>query len=120
MYLVLSFTLVYLTAISPTASINIGCNDYTFDKCEFDGDAVIETLSASEPDDCQFFCDVLYNNTCKSFIHDFQQHMCTLLTEDLELYINTCRKIGGPLSPSIHDCKQLQDPCKVLFYYMSM
>jgi hypothetical protein len=38
-----------------------------------------------------------------------------LLTEELQTYINTCRKIGGPLIPSIHDCKQLQDPCKVFF-----
>ena len=120
MFLRLSFTLVYLTALSATDSISTECNDYTFDKCEFNSDAVIETLSASQPDDCQFYCDVLYNNTCTFFIHDNQQHTCTLLTEELETYINTCRKIGGPLIPSIYDCKRLQDPCKVLFCFKSM
>lgn len=115
---VLTFTLVYLTALTTIASLSFDCNDYTFDKCRLNDDAVIETLKDVSEPDCQFYCHAIYNTTCRFFIYDQQQTVCQLVKEELISYIDTCRKVGGPVIPSIHDCKKLQDNCKVFFPFI--
>ena len=115
MFPVLPLALIFFTAITGTASVSSDCNDFTFDKCTLKDDAVIETVKDVSQSDCQFYCNVIYNTTCKFFIHDKQQATCTLVKEEIQTYVNTCRKMGGPVIPSVHDCKESQDICKVFF-----
>ena len=95
------------------ASLDLDCNGYTVDKCELGNDTIIETLKDSTEYDCQFFCNIVYSGVCKFFIFDKQQVICQLINEELKTYTDTCRKFGGPPNPSIQECEELEDNCKV-------
>ena len=119
MLLFLIFTIILLGEPSNiNASLDSDCNGYTVDKCELGNDTVIETLKDTSQYDCQFFCNVVYAGACKFFIFDKQQVICQLIKEDLKTYTDTCRKFGGPANPSIQECEELEDNCKVLLHLM--
>ena len=89
------------------------CQDITIDKCFFDDDGLIETLKDVDEASCQFYCNVIYAGQCNFFIYDHKQVLCELLQEPFGNYVDSCRKIGGPPSPSVDSCQDSNDPCKV-------
>ena len=115
----LIFTVLFLLLLGAPSSLNnlldFDCNGYTVDKCELGNDTVIETLKDTSESDCQFFCNIVYAGACKFFVFDKQQVICQLISEDLQTYTDTCRKFGGPPNPSIQECDELDDNCKVRF-----
>jgi hypothetical protein len=67
-----------------------------------------------EEEACQQYCDIIYQSRCLFFVYDRKQRTCNLLSEPIDDYANTCKKIAGPKAPSIADCKEVaDDPCKV-------
>ena len=93
------------------------CQDITIDKCFYDDDGLIETLKDVDEASCQFYCNVIYAGQCTFFIYDHKQVICELLQEPFGNYADSCRKIGGPPSPSVDSCKDSNDPCKVCSFF---
>ena len=116
----ISFIFVLFTIlIDPIASHQLSsqsCQDYTIDKCFYDENGIIETLKDVDEQNCQFYCDVIYKGICNFFIHDHKQMVCQLLEEPFGNYVDSCKKFGGPPSPSVDTCKQSTNPCKVNQY----
>ena len=116
MHLTFISLLLFLIVYGADGTLDSGCNDYTVDKCVLDDDAIIETLKDSSTSICQFYCKTFYSGSCKFFIHDKQQRICQFVNEELDKYTESCRKIAGPSNPSIRDCEELEDNCKVGIY----
>ena len=96
------------------------CQDITVDKCFYDDNGIIETLKDVDEASCQFYCNVIYGGQCTFFIYDHKQVICELFQEPFENYVNSCKKIGGPPSPSVDSCKDSNDPCKVYLLSVSI
>ncbi len=89
------------------------------DKCTVELEGLIETVKDIDQEFCQKYCAVIYTGICKFFIYDRKQRICNLLSEPLENYIQTCRKIAGPKTPSFDECTgSLQDPCNVSIFHL--
>ena len=87
------------------------------DQCSIGLEGLIETITDVDVEFCQKYCDVIYPDICKFFIYDRRQRICSLLSEPIDNYIDTCRKVAGPKTPSIEECGgSLEDPCNVTFY----
>ena len=110
----LLYFVVYCTCIQSTSCSSVAtCNDFTVDKCQISSGSLLETVKDISEDNCQYYCDVIYKNECIFFIYDRRQILCELIQESLDDYINSCRKFGGPASPSILECSKSDDKCKV-------
>ena len=103
----LNLSLVQLQTDLPT------CNDFTIDTCHIEDGAIIETVKDVTEADCQFFCHNIYFPNCTFFIFDKKQHLCEIINEPFENYVQSCKKYGGPKSPSISECYDSNDECKV-------
>ena len=113
-------TLIFLAVnVSSHQSNAQTCQDITIDKCFFDDDGLIETLKDVDEASCQFYCNVIYAGQCNFFIYDHKQVLCELLQEPFGNYVDSCRKIGGPPSPSVDSCQDSNDPCKVYLLSIS-
>ena len=87
------------------------------DQCSIEPEGLIETITDVDVEFCQKYCDVIYPDICKFFIYDRRQRICSLLSEPIENYIDTCRKVAGPKTPSIEECAgSLEDPCNVTIF----
>ena len=93
--------------------LDTDCNNYTVDKCKLDDHAILETIKDISIYDCQNYCHNIYTRNCTFFIFDNQQIVCQLVKEEIHQYVNSCRTIAGPVNPSIQECKELKDDCKV-------
>jgi hypothetical protein len=71
-----------------------------------------------EEDFCQKYCSVIYAGRCKFFIYDRKQKICNLLSEPIDDYVTTCKKVAGPKTPSFEDCDTEADPCRVRTNYI--
>ena len=97
------------------------CSDYSVDKCLIESGSLIETLKDIAEYDCQFYCNVIYAETCKFYIYDRKQVICELLKEDMGDYVKSCSKYAGPPEPSVAKCMTSTDECKVyLFWFKAM
>ena len=92
------------------------CNDFTIDKCHIDDGAIIETVKDVSEADCQFFCHTIYSPNCTFFIFDKKQHLCEIISEPFENYVDSCQKYAGPKTPNITECYESNDECKVSNY----
>ena len=90
------------------------CNDFTIDKCRIDPGSLLETVKDISDVNCQFYCNVIYEGRCTFFIYDRREVLCELVNEPFENYINTCGKFGGPSNPSMSECSDSDDKCKVI------
>ena len=89
------------------------CSDYTLDKCVFESGSVIETLKDIPENECQFYCSTIYSPECKFYIYDRQQVICELLREEMDHYVQSCKKYAGPPKPTVSQCLSSTDECKV-------
>ena len=87
------------------------------DKCQIDPGGLLETVKDISEVNCQFYCNVIYGGKCTFFIYDRREVLCELINEPFENYINSCGKFGGPSSPSISQCYDSDDKCKVIKNY---
>ncbi len=89
----------------------LDCKAFTVDTCTFEEEGLLETLKDVVEDEvCQQFCTIIYGSRCKFFIHDRKQNTCKIFDQNLDNFLQTCRKVGGPREP---DCKSVTDPCIV-------
>ena len=93
------------------------CNSFTFGQCKIQEDDVIEVIEQITPAGCQQFCQLVYPESCSYFV--FREHFneCLLLNKTLKQFLHTCKKIGGPIEPTIQECLDLHDTCKVSIKY---
>ena len=89
------------------------CHDFTIDKCHIDPDGLLETVKDISIENCQFYCNIIYKDLCTFFIYDRKQVLCELIQEPFENYVQSCSKYGGPKDPSISECYDSNDKCKV-------
>ena len=89
------------------------CQDFTIDTCHIDEGAILETVKDVSEADCQFFCHDIYFPNCTFFIFDKKQHLCEIISEPLENFVDSCKKYAGPKTPSISECYDSNDECKV-------
>ena len=89
------------------------CNDFTIDKCNIDPGGLLETVKDISERNCQFYCNVIYKDKCTFFIYDRKEVLCELIEEPYDNYVHTCDKYGGPVHPSISECYDSDDDCKV-------
>ena len=100
-----------------SSSITNACNIYSFDQCLINGKDVIEEVHDTSPEQCQFFCSNIYRDSCSFFMLKEDSHDCLLFNITFNSFLTNCEKVGGPLEPSIQECIDLNDPCKVILSY---
>ena len=108
--------LVFISCLGLSDKVFTECNNYTMDNCELDNDAIIKAVEDISESDCQYHCNTIYRGNCTFFIFDRQQNVCLLVQEELDHYVNSCTKIAGPGHPSLQECHELQDDCKVAVF----
>ncbi len=92
----------------------LDCQAFTIDKCTFEEDGLLETLKdVFEDKICQQFCQIIYGQSCKFFVHDRKQNVCKIFDQSLDTFLQTCKKVGGPREPDLETCKSVTDPCIV-------
>ena len=87
--------------------------DFTLDKCTVELSGLIEQVKDIDEAFCQKYCSVIYAGRCQFFIYDRKQRICSLLSNPIEDYVETCDKVAGPKTPTIEDCQTGGDPCTV-------
>ena len=90
------------------------CNAFTIDKCKIDPGGLLETVKDISVVNCQFYCNVIYGDVCTFFIYDYKEVLCEIITEPFENYVKSCGKYAGPPKPSISECYDSNDECKVI------
>ena len=104
--------------VPPPSSVetnNSSCQDYTANLCSTNADDGILATINDVPEEaaCQLLCAVEYQSSCTFFIYDKQQLNCTLLDGPMAKYLGKCGQYGGPDVPSMPECLDSKDPCKV-------
>ena len=95
-------------------SSDSSCKQFNFNKCTVDESWIIETqYNITNEVECQIQCDQMYGGTCSFYIHNDATSTCQLLNHPQIFYLNKCDEFGMPPTPSILDCYQDSDPCKV-------
>ena len=89
------------------------CTDFTIDKCLTGPDDLLETVKDIDEKQCQFYCNVIYNDVCTFYIMDRKDVVCKLMKSPFHQYLKDCEKYGGPPSPSVHRCLSTVDEGKV-------
>ena len=94
------------------------CTTYTYNRCYFDEDVLLDTLFDITDSDCQYFCDEIYREKSKYFVYDYCKGRCHIYGSQKEDDFGSyCSEHGGPPQPSIATCAGIEDPCKVLSKY---
>ena len=62
---------------------------------------------------CQMFCDQVYPSKCTFWIFDKKQTLCDLFDYEIDVFTQSCKKIGGPKEPDFESCATDPDPCVV-------
>ena len=109
---ILFFSNLYETKTGVTSKVPT-CNDFTIDKCHIDPGGLLETVKDISIDNCQFYCNIIYKDLCTFFIYDRKEVLCELIKEPFDNYVHSCSKYGGPNSPTISECYDSNDGCKV-------
>lgn len=89
------------------------CTAFTFNQYYVDEDTIITTIDGITNEDCQTFCNVVHEDVCYFFMYEKTNGTCTLIKEPLSTYLDTCDLVGGPKTPTIAECNESSDPCKV-------
>jgi len=98
------------------------CDKFVVDQCERPkgkDNFAFETVNTETADDCQFYCDTIYNNKatdpkvqkCKFFVFDRRQNLCELWKITKEEYEGTCHKKGGPKNAADVKTACAKDAC---------
>ena len=91
------------------------------DQCTIELESLIETINDVDVEFCQNYCDIVYPGICKFFIYDRKQRICSLLSDPVDNYVETCKKVAGPKNPSFDDCAgSLEDPCNVSNFFLTL
>ena len=96
-----------------STEISKTCNLYGFDQCLINGRDIIEEVHDTSPEQCQFFCSNIYKDSCSFFILKEDSYDCLLFNVTLDSFLTSCKVVGGPTYPSVQECIETQDPCKV-------
>ena len=97
-------------------SIDHHCNEYTFMNCNPEQDLIKAVFITETIEQCQETCnDSKYKDECEFFIFNNgkEKWNCMLVTQTFEDYLEQCNVIGGPREPSISQCLESDDFCKV-------
>jgi len=92
---------------------NFPCTLYTIDKCTFDENQILDTLSDISNEDCQFACRETYKGECIFFMYNETGGSCVLTAQSFKQYTDSCLEIGGPSEPIISECIDDTDPCNM-------
>ena len=101
---------------SELGSIDHPCNEYTFMNCDPDQNLIKAVFSTETIEQCQEICnDSKYNKDCEFFIFNNEKEKwnCLLVTQTLQDYLEQCNELGGPREPTISQCLESDDACKV-------
>ena len=92
------------------------CRDLTYGDCE-DGvsGAPFETLKDLDEENCQLFCNQIFEGTCKFYILDRKHTTCELYDYEPNQYVATCNIIGSTPQPEVGGCATSNDVCDVSF-----
>lgn len=114
--------IIAFLGLSEASPITLGsggsCKEFVVDKCidsSTDDNGIFEIGVTDTVAKCQLFCNLIYPNQCTFFIYDFRQRECQLWETPLDDYLATCKKVAGPLTPNLDDCKPKSqvDECDV-------
>ena len=99
------FTLVVIALSSVSLVSSQGtCKDFAYDECKEVKDQTFESVHNITVEDCQFYCNTIYDGTCKYFYHDNKQKICLLLNTTGENLWTDCNKASGPKTPDVESC----------------
>ena len=113
--IVASVVISNLNTIEASVTSKIStCNDFTIDKCHIEPGGLLETVKDISIDNCQFYCNIIYKDLCTFFIYDRKEVLCQLIQEPFDNYVQSCSKYGGPKNPTISECYDSNDGCKVI------
>ena len=97
-----------------TSSEITACNFYSFDQCLINGRDIIEEVHDASPEQCQFFCSNIYKDSCSFFMLKEDSHDCLLFNITLNSFLTSCEEVGGPIYPTVEECIETHDQCKVM------
>lgn len=123
---ILFFITIYTKVTSGDASvrgsIDHPCDDYTFTNCNPE-QALTKAVFATESiEQCQERCsDPKYQDKCKFFIFSSKNAKwnCILVNQRMQDYLDQCNVIGGRPKPSIDQCIESDDLCKMFVITMA-
>lgn len=90
------------------------CVEFTFGECDLDEGALLREIKDIHIDECQFYCNYLYEGQCTFFIYDKKEVLCKLIDEPQGNLLRSCEIVGGSINSSIPECFESKDPCKVM------
>ena len=99
---------------SEGGSIDHPCNDYTFANCN--PEQGFDVFASETIEQCQEKCsDSTNKEECRFFVFSSEQPKwnCMLVNQPMQDYLDQCNVIGGPREPSISQCLESDDMCKV-------
>lgn len=92
-------------AIIPVIRIRAqNCQDFTYDDCKLDVSQVVQIVTGVSEENCQAFCNVLYEENCSIFHYERQSQICRISAQPLASFRKSCTKIGGPKRPDLGEC----------------
>ena len=89
------------------------CGEFTLDNCYIDENTIIETAQGLNHEECQNLCHDIFTFECTFFIYIQELKTCQLIHAPYPDYVYFCETIGGPTTPTILECIQSDDECKV-------
>ena len=87
------------------------CTAFTFNQCTLYEEDIKFTVPGLSDVECQDVCNVV--DDCYFFMHRRTGGTCVLVQQPLQQYLDSCKQIGGPKTPTVTDCNDSSDPCKV-------
>ena len=97
------------------AYANADCGDVTLDSCGVGIAPPFEQTKGLTLQLCEKFCNVIYQDTCKSFTYNKKDSTCELYAVDPLEFAASCNVIGGSVDVDPNDCAQATD-CDVSYF----
>lgn len=86
------------------------CQDFVQDQCD-QMNHIFESLETRDVFECQYYCQLIFNDDCGSFQYDTTTKICNIL--NATVVDVTCAIKAGPKTPWINNCPDSKDPCTV-------
>ena len=79
------------------------CQTFIVDQCVqgTENNPQVEVLHKVKIDQCDFFCNSIYQGNCTFYIQDLRQDICEIWNIESDAYANDCIKHEGPANPSL-------------------
>ena len=110
----LIFILVGLPMVTPLLikHNNDTCRNFTGDQCNTkeNSDGAIEIVPIESVQQCQDLCKMVHSESCNFFTYDFRQEQCQIWESEIPDFLYGCKKIAGPVSPSVNECNGNDEP----------